>query len=1005
MLSLSSLKSLFYCTGNFFFIFSILVCGSIVGIVPSLTASSNVLSSTLSFRHFTEKDGLTSKTIYQSMQDKNGFIWFASDAGAFRYDGKYFKRFSTQDGLADNEVLKIYEDKTGRIWFLSLNGHLSFWNNGIIHNPDNTPFLRKAYTGSSLFSFYEDTKGRLWFGTVAAGFILIENETVTIYSPEKFKSKISSVYVHEDFQGNIWTFGLNKLINLITGDSLSLNDSKVYHTNACHIEGGKTIVYFTDEGVYSLANHTSQLLIEKNKLPSSKIIILIDGNSDLIWICTTSKGCFEFKNGILTNNFFPNSSISSVLKDREGNLWFGTLGESVYFIPSGNTSVLNLNQSSGITADNILSLALDEQKNVWLGYQNGTVDKISGFSKSSFTLSKPDQGNFCRVTSLLVTGDTTWCGTDFGIYFIYHNKIKYIPHQKNSSAYYSVKQLYKKGDDVYATCHYNVMRVKSSGRNLMATEMAVDSSFRTFAITGEGENKLVISGNQGVMECTVPGNLFSVREHDSMVSSLRILDMKMHRDQLILADGATGLHILEGRKIVQCISTLNGLSANSCRKIFVSGNSMFVATDNGLTVLQKDQDKWKVNRILTTKDGLLSNSINDVIESGNKLYVATSGGLSILDEPFFVNKKFIGQTLITEMITDSTHVSDSEHWTFEYGISRLLIRFAYPVFSPANAVNIRYRLLREGNAMTEWQNSQNNEVEFSALAPGDYLFQLRPDLSSETLAPLKNYYLKITPLWWQNIYSKIFFSLIVFCLLFIAVRKIMRRKYESQLAQFKQRAMLESERNRIATDMHDDLGADLTHIAILSEIILQEKKEEVRLMNLHKIADVSKGLIDTMGEIIWSLNSSNDTLVNLIAYLHRYTKEFLQSNNIEVVVSLPEQIPDKILSAIYRRNVLLIVKESLHNAVKYSGSKKMKFEVNCSGNDFSFRFCDFGKGFSRNGMEGRGMGLLSMQRRSEENNDRLEIQSSENTGITVIYISGKQKNVLNETNVLVQNSA
>src|SRR5947207_3323338 len=82
-----------------------------------------------------------------------------------------------------------------------------------------------------------------------------------------------------------------------------------------------------------------------------------------------------------------------------------------------------------------------------------------------------------------------------------------------------------------------------------------------------------------------------------------------------------------------------------------SGNSMFVATDNGLTILKKNKDVWKVERILTTTDGLLSNSVNDVIECEQKLYVATSGGLSILDEPVFVKRKFIGQTLVTEMVT------------------------------------------------------------------------------------------------------------------------------------------------------------------------------------------------------------------------------------------------------------------------------------------------------------------------------------------------------------------
>src|SRR5690349_11843381 len=93
----------------------------------SAPSSADTLVPVITYKHFGEEDGLHCKTIYESVQDKDGFIWFATDAGAFRFDGKTFRQYSIENGVTDKEVLKIFQDSYGRIWFLTLNGYLSFW--------------------------------------------------------------------------------------------------------------------------------------------------------------------------------------------------------------------------------------------------------------------------------------------------------------------------------------------------------------------------------------------------------------------------------------------------------------------------------------------------------------------------------------------------------------------------------------------------------------------------------------------------------------------------------------------------------------------------------------------------------------------------------------------------------------------------------------------------------------------------------------------------------------
>jgi signal transduction histidine kinase len=140
------------------------------------------------------------------------------------------------------------------------------------------------------------------------------------------------------------------------------------------------------------------------------------------------------------------------------------------------------------------------------------------------------------------------------------------------------------------------------------------------------------------------------------------------------------------------------------------------------------------------------------------------------------------------------------------------------------------------------------------------------------------------------------------------------------------------------------------------------------------------------GEIIWALNTSNDTLINLISYIHKYVKDYLAANAINCTVALPQQCPDVILNSAYRRNTYLIVKEAIHNIVKHSGASHVtvSFEI-----DSAFRIIvnDNGCGFQQ-GL-GRGNGIANMQQRAIDNNANLEIEKS--NGTKVIYSDLKIK--------------
>src|SRR5213075_3505520 len=153
-------------------------------------------------------------------------------------------------------------------------------------------------------------------------------------------------------------------------------------------------------------------------------------------------------------------------------------------------------------------------------------------------------------------------------------------------------------------------------------------------------------------------------------------------------------------------------------------------------------------------------------------------------------------------------------------------------------------------------------------------------------------------------------------------------KMRKQKLEFERRQLIEKERTRIATDMHDDLGAGLSRIKYLSQSMLNKKiPDDVMRKELEKITSFSDEMSEKMGEIIWALNEKNDTLADLVAYTRSYAVEYLANHNIECEANTPLHLPGTFITGEIRRNIFLSVKECLHNIVKHPGATRICFTV------------------------------------------------------------------------------
>ena len=185
-----------------------------------------------------------------------------------------------------------------------------------------------------------------------------------------------------------------------------------------------------------------------------------------------------------------------------------------------------------------------------------------------------------------------------------------------------------------------------------------------------------------------------------------------------------------------------------------------------------------------------------------------------------------------------------------------------------------------------------------------------------------------------------------------------RKELEKQVAVMQAH---QEERERISADIHDELGSGMTTIRLMSEIAKNKMKENIPV-EIEKISNSANEVLNKMNAIVWSMNSSNDTLDSLISYIRAYTIEFFDGTPIECKVNMPETIPFHEISGDKRRNIFLCVKESLNNALKHSKASRIKIDIEVN-HKLKIKIADNGVGIEQEKIRRFGNGLKNIERR------------------------------------------
>jgi signal transduction histidine kinase len=454
-------------------------------------------------------------------------------------------------------------------------------------------------------------------------------------------------------------------------------------------------------------------------------------------------------------------------------------------------------------------------------------------------------------------------------------------------------------------------------------------------------------------------------------------------------------------------STENGLASNSIGYLIEDGDGyLWIGSNAGLMrVLKKSLEEVAAGmtdfiacRTYGKADGLPTRECSSGSQpaacrtADGKLFFPTTKGLVSVN-PAELKPNLQPPLVMIESVkvdgreqkTNALSSAWSQAVVIPPGHEQLEINYTALNFSAPDAVRFKYRL--EGRD-TGWTDARSVRVaNYPNLSPGHYQFHIiafnEDGVPNKTGGRLE---ITVEPQFWQ---TGGFRAAGILCLIGIVVgvvRYISTQKLKRELQLHEQHEDLERERARIARDLHDQLGANLTQVALLGEMALEDKNSPGEIeSHAEQISQTARETTRALDEIVWAVNPSNDTLEGLANYACKYAQEYLALAGLRYRADVPTQLPATDIPPEVRHNVFLAFKESVNNVVKHAHASEVWIRLRLSPTNFVLEIEDNGRG--PGGMDAKAAqlrnGLRNMRKRLEDIHGEFTIAPGANGGTLV----------------------
>lgn len=410
---------------------------------------------------------------------------------------------------------------------------------------------------------------------------------------------------------------------------------------------------------------------------------------------------------------------------------------------------------------------------------------------------------------------------------------------------------------------------------------------------------------------------------------------------------------------------------------------LWMGTPNGLNCLLVKENRI---RTFTKIDGLKDDEFLDRCmyydSTENKLWVGTTSTVMRFDPDALLAqaKQEVNVYLDEIHVNSKQRVHDpNEKLNLSFEENNIHFRFV-AVNLDRRPLQLSYRL--EGQDQ-DWVSSfSGTTATYANLDPGNYTFTVRANYLGDLNEPFlsKPFTFVVATPWFMTWWFRLSSAVAAFSFMMLLIRSYYSRKSEKQRLILEKERAIEKERTRIATDMHDDFGANLSRIKFISEKIKLKAEDNVNLtQDLTKISDYSDQMAEKMNEIVWALNERYDTLDDLVSFSRAYAAEYLSQHEIQFRF-VAHVTSNKKLQGEVRRNLFLVIKEALHNIVKHAQASHVEITFEQK-EHLHVLVTDNGKGFNAEEVRPFANGISNMKKRIQDIGGHLTIRNEDGTTI------------------------
>jgi signal transduction histidine kinase/ligand-binding sensor domain-containing protein len=373
--------------------------------------------------------------------------------------------------------------------------------------------------------------------------------------------------------------------------------------------------------------------------------------------------------------------------------------------------------------------------------------------------------------------------------------------------------------------------------------------------------------------------------------------------------------------------------------------------------------------------------------STGTLYFGGVSGFNFIKSPFTPGSKAAAEVYLDEVWVNSRDSFPLAHEEFRSGKLSLLshqnqltIRPRLKSLYGSAGLKICYRFKRTEK---DWKYCDiGSDIMLSSLAPGQYALEYGyydPYLNRHTAQ--NEFKFIISAPFYQSNWFMLLCSFLAFSLIYWLVYRAQMRK---QITAINRERALAKQRSDITADLHDEIGSTLSSLQLNSSValaVLDQEPEKAKTI-LQKIEGQSANLSDKIGDIIWSIKPRTDEFMTISARIKSFTSEILDSTHINYSIQIDDAIDTRIQDAKTRKNTVLLVKEAINNAAKYSKASQLSLSIVCSENKMQVTINDNGIGFNPEEAK-TGNGLLNMRRRANDLGGQFSILSAQGLGTTI----------------------